>query len=47
MVYDLSESPIVNLLEINGRLTFEEGVKDLHLRAKYIWVRAGELVIGN
>lgn len=47
MLYDLAESPIVNLLEINGRLTFEDGVKDLHLRAKYIWVRAGELVIGT
>lgn len=47
MLYDISESPIVNRIEINGRLTFEDTVKDLHLRAKYIWVRAGDLIIGN
>jgi len=47
MLYDIEESPIFGKIEINGRLTFEDGVKDLHLRAKSIWVRAGELVIGN
>jgi hypothetical protein len=46
MLYDLQESPIIDMLEINGRLTFEEG-KNLHLHAKYIFVRAGELIIGN
>lgn len=46
MLYDLEESPIVNVLQINGRLTFEPA-KDLHLRAKYVFVRAGELIIGE
>jgi hypothetical protein len=46
MLYDVAESPIIDMLEINGRLTFEPE-KDLHLRAKYIFVRAGELIIGN
>ena len=46
MLYDLEESPIFNYVQINGRLTFEP-VKDLHLRAKYIFVRAGELIIGE
>jgi hypothetical protein len=34
------------MVEINGRLTFEEG-KNLHLRAKYVFVRAGELIVGS
>jgi hypothetical protein len=47
MLYDVEESPIINLLMINGRLTFEDSVKDLHLKAKYIFVKTGELIIGN
>lgn len=47
MLYDVEESPIINMLTINGRLTFEDGVKDLHLKVKYIFIKAGELIIGN
>jgi hypothetical protein len=54
MVYDLAESPILELLTINGRLTFQqedadEGLedKDLHLKAHHIFIRAGELIIGT
>ena len=47
MLYDVAVSPIINYLEINGRLTFEDGVKDLQLNSYYIFVRAGELLIGN
>lgn len=47
MLYDVAESPIYTMITINGRLTFEDNVKDLHLRAKYIFVKAGELIIGN
>jgi hypothetical protein len=47
MLFDLEESPIFNMVEINGRLTFEDAEKDLHLRAKYVYVRAGELIIGS
>ena len=49
MLYDVAEvdSHILSMLQINGRLTFEDGVKDLHLKSKYIFVRAGELIIGT
>ena len=50
MIYDVnsSMSPILTYLEINGILTFENnGVQDLTLRSKYIFVRAGQLIIGN
>lgn len=47
MLYDIEESPIFNMIQINGRLTFEDGSKDLHLRSKYIFIRAGEMIIGN
>ena len=46
MIFDIEESPIINTLEINGRLTFK-AKSNLHLRAKHIFVRAGELIIGN
>jgi hypothetical protein len=47
MVYDLEEpSPILEMLTINGRLTFTNDT-DHHLRAKHIFVRAGELHIGS
>lgn len=47
MLYDVAESPIMEMITINGRLTFEDGKTDLHLRAKYIFVRVGELIIGT
>lgn len=47
MLFDVDETPILNMIQINGRLTFEDDVKDLHLRAKYIFIRAGELIIGT
>jgi hypothetical protein len=46
-VFDLEESPLYNYIQINGRVTFLESAPKLHLRAKYIFVRAGELFIGN
>lgn len=45
MVFDMPESPIVKVLTINGRLSFKNDT-DLELKAKHIFVRAGELVIG-
>lgn len=41
MILDIAETPILNYLRIDGRLTFEDGIKDLHLRAKYIHIKAG------
>ena len=46
MILDIAETPIVDMLYINGRLTFKNGM-DINLRAKHIFVRAGELLIGT
>jgi len=42
MVLDLEETPIFNLIEINGRLSFARD-KVVNLRAKKILIRGGEL----
>lgn len=47
MLLDIEETPVLNSLTVNGRLTFIQNNKDIHLRAKQIFVRAGELFIGN
>ena len=48
MVLDLEETPIYASVTINGRLSFLDFEdKDIHLRANKIFVRAGELFIGN
>ena len=50
MIYDVNDSmsPILNYLEIDGILTFENnGTQDLTLGSRYIFVRAGQLIIGN
>jgi len=42
------DTPILNTLEINGRLTFRDDDNlDLTLNSKRIWVRSGELLIGT
>ena len=41
------ETPILNLLVVNGRLSFLDFNTDIHLHAKQIYVRAGELLIGE
>ena len=48
MLYDIpiSQTPVLNSLEINGRLTFEEG-QDRIMKVYNLWVRAGELNIGS
>ena len=47
MMYDISPaaSPVLNSLQINGKLTFMPGA-DRHLKTYNLWVRAGELNIG-
>ena len=45
MVLDI-DTPKVKLLRINGRLTFLN-TTNIHLQAKHIFVRAGELLIGS
>jgi hypothetical protein len=48
MVFDLEESPILKMLTINGILTFKnDSQTQIHLRAKHIFIRAGELHIGS
>jgi hypothetical protein len=45
MVLDLPETPKLNLLRVNGRLSFANNTA-VHLKAKHVFVRAGELLIG-
>ena len=47
LLLDLEETPILNSLTINGRLSFIQNGQNVHLRSKYIFVRAGELFIGS
>lgn len=47
LLLDIGETPILNSLTINGRLTFYNNNFDVNLRAKKIFVRAGELLIGT
>jgi len=47
MVLDLEETPILNSIEINGRLSFVQDGTNVHLRSKQIFVRAGEFFIGS
>jgi hypothetical protein len=46
MIFDLEESPMYKLIRVNGILIFSDE-KDVHLKAKHLFVRAGELHIGN
>jgi G8 domain len=46
MEFDLENSPVFKFIRVNGRLSFKRGM-DLQLNAKHIFVRAGELLIGN
>lgn len=46
MVYNLAESPVYQLIRVNGKLTFED-TKDLHLKCKHLFIRAGQLHIGS
>jgi len=45
-VYDLAESPIYDLVRVNGKLTFDN-TTDTRLRCKHLFIRAGELHIGS
>ena len=50
IIYDLEDSPIFDVITVNGRLSFlddAENLPNLNLNCKYIFVRAGELVIGS
>ena len=46
MQLDLPETPIFDKIEINGLLKFKLDI-DVHLRAKKILIRGGELAIGT
>jgi hypothetical protein len=47
MVLDVADPPMIEMLTINGRLSFAQGDYDIHLRAKHIFVRSGEFLIGS
>jgi len=46
MILDIEETPIFNLIRINGKLTFKQDM-NITLNAKHIFIRAGELHIGS
>jgi hypothetical protein len=46
MELDLAETPIFDKIEVNGCLHFKQG-QDVHLNAKKILIRGGELYIGT
>jgi hypothetical protein len=46
MILDIEETPIFGLVRVNGQLSFSNET-DVHLRANYIFIRAGELLIGS
>lgn len=47
MLYDITNSPLLNSLEVNGRLSFKNEVgHDATLNTMKLHVRAGELLIG-
>jgi transcriptional/translational regulatory protein YebC/TACO1 len=46
MIFNLNPSPKYTLIRVNGKLTFDN-TTDTHLRAKHIFIRAGELHIGS
>ena len=50
IIYDLEDSPVFDLITVNGRLSFldePEILPDLNLNTHYIFVRGGELLIGS
>lgn len=50
IVYDLADSPIFEVVTVNGRLSWmddKEYIPKLNLNAEHIFVRAGELLIGT
>ena len=48
MLLDVPETPMLKSLQVNGRLQFiNNGVLDIHLRSKQIFVHTGEFLIGN
>lgn len=46
MTMDLEETPVFRLVRINGILNFKSDI-DIHFKAKHIFIRAGELNIGQ
>ena len=48
LVYDIEGvSPIYRLIRVNSRLTFKNDLKNVTFNVKHMFVRAGELHIGN
>jgi G8 domain len=46
MLFDVAETPILDYLEINGRLIFDDK-GNRKLNVKNIFVREGQLIIGG
>jgi hypothetical protein len=46
MTMDIPETPILRLVRVNGILNFKSDI-DIYFKAKHIFIRAGELNIGQ
>jgi len=46
MIFNMNPSPKYNLVRVNGKLSFDN-TTDCHLKAKHIFIRAGELHVGS
>jgi hypothetical protein len=46
MIFNMNPSPKYDLIRVNGKLTFDN-TTDTHLKAKHIFIRAGELHVGS
>jgi len=46
VLYDIETSPVLQSLEVNGKLSFERG-KPALLQSHSIWIRAGEVNVGT
>lgn len=49
MVLDIAETPELRLLHIKGILSFSNNntLAKIHVKANYIWIQGGELIIGT
>lgn len=47
IIYDLPVSPMYNMVEVRGQVTFSFGAPSLHLRCKYLFVRSGAILVGS
>lgn len=46
MIFDIEETPQLDMVEIKGRLTFKMGMNHI-FKAKHLFINLGELIVGS